>query len=184
MLLRSSLLRRAAALVLLHATLDLGGVDATRIVFNEDTCFAKVTGDREALALAADPAAPLVCYRYSWGAGLGRGTAEDACFPDTMIAETCAAGTSGCFRRVKYKIQRTYELHGGCGAGDQQAEDGEGGQVTACTTSYCNVGELDPNEGSIGVGWVVFWCVVLAVICCFACVSVVSETRSGGGERP
>jgi len=165
MLLHASLLRcSAAALALL--TLGPGrGVDAWRIVYNEDTCFAQVTGEQE----AADPAAPLICYKYD-GKAQGSNTCSMAGWGTTSFSsETCAAGEDVCFRRVKFfRVKKYWEHYGGCGAPDEdRPQDSEGYDLTNCTTSYCNVGDLNPNEGSIGVGWVVFWCVVLALCCAF-----------------
>ena len=165
MLLHASLLRcSAAALALL--TLGPGrGVDAWRIVYDEDTCFAQVTGEQE----AADPAAPLICYKYD-GKAQGSNTCSMAGWGTTSFSsETCAAGEDVCFRRVKFfRVKKYWEHYGGCGAPDEdRPQDSEGYDLTNCTTSYCNVGDLNPNEGSIGVGWVVFWCVVLALCCAF-----------------
>ena len=136
MLLHASLLRcSAAALALL--TLGPGrGVDAWRIVYNEDTCFAEVTGEQQE---AADPAAPLICYKYD-GKAQGSNTCSMAGWGTTSFSsETCAAGEDVCFRRVKFfRLKKYWEHYGGCGAPDEdRPQDSEGYDLTNCTTSYC-----------------------------------------------
>ena len=107
---------------------------------DEESCWTK----HQRLQKSAERVAPLQCYEYRLGT-TGRGVAQHACSPAMLKAVVCKDPKAGCFREEKYKMQRKYELRGGCGGGPAKAP--AGATVAACAGSLCNAGELDEHEG-------------------------------------
>jgi hypothetical protein len=97
----------------------------------------------------------LQCYQYDWGT-TGRGEVEDYCNYEDSSKIACPTGS--CYKDVEYRMQRKYEIHGGC------CQDCSG-KTKVCTTAFCNIANKnDDSDGSIKWwGWLLIAIGVIAV---------------------
>ncbi|GMH48832.1 hypothetical protein TrRE_jg8676, partial [Triparma retinervis] len=106
----------------------------------------------------------LYCYSYHFGSA-GRGVPSGHCNYELMDVVACPP-TGSCYRREEYRMQRKYEVFGGC------CDGGEcGGEV--CGEVFCNTMKDDDTNHGANARWWMITLLVGALFFCKKCIDCV-----------